>query len=114
MPLSPREESSTRVRDAHRCLAHLNLTPSLCRIYLEGSGAMSAPIVYSTKMTPTVIGKPNKHMMDAILASKHFDPKKTVMVGDNLETDIQFGQNSGIETLLVMTGEFSAFHAVDC
>jgi 4-nitrophenyl phosphatase len=75
----------------------------------EGSGAMSAPIVYSTKMTPTVIGKPNKHMMDAILASKHFDPKKTVMVGDNLETDILFGQNSGIETLLVMTGEFSLF-----
>ena len=73
--------------------------------FYPGSGAMSAPLVYSTKMTPTVIGKPNKHMMDAILASKHFDPKKTLMVGDNLETDILFGQNSGIETLLTMTGE---------
>jgi 4-nitrophenyl phosphatase len=58
-------------------------------------------------MEPTVIGKPNKHMMDAILASKQFDPKKTLMVGDNLETDILFGQNSGIETLLVMTGASS-------
>jgi 4-nitrophenyl phosphatase len=56
-------------------------------------------------MEPTVIGKPNSHMMDAILASKQFDPKKTLMVGDNLETDILFGKNSGIETLLVMTGK---------
>lgn len=66
---------------------------------------MSAPLVYSTKMTPTVIGKPNSHMMDAILASKDFDRSRTIMVGDNLETDILFGQNSGIETLLTMTGK---------
>jgi 4-nitrophenyl phosphatase len=73
--------------------------------FYPGSGAMSAPLVYSTKMTPTVIGKPNSHMMDAILASKDFDRSRTIMVGDNLETDILFGQNSGIETLLTMTGE---------
>ena len=29
---------------------------------------MSAPLVYASKMTPTVIGKPNKPMMDAIIA----------------------------------------------
>lgn len=68
---------------------------------------MSAPIVYSTKKTPTIIGKPHKHMMDAILATKQFDVKKTVMVGDNLDTDITFGQNSGLATLLVLTGEWS-------
>jgi 4-nitrophenyl phosphatase len=27
------------------------------------------------------------------------------MVGDNLETDILFGKNSGVSTMLVMTGE---------
>lgn len=102
------------------CKAHMYLTknpgchflltntdgtfPSGGELY-PGSGAMSAPLVYSSKVTPTVIGKPNKHMMDAILASNDFDPKTTLMIGDNLETDILFGQNSGIETLLVMTGE---------
>jgi 4-nitrophenyl phosphatase len=59
-------------------------------------------------------------MMDAILAEcvfhapplalsltyhrHHFDPKRALMVGDNLLTDIQFGLNSGVRTLLVLGG----------
>jgi 4-nitrophenyl phosphatase len=33
-----------------------------------GSGAMSAPLVFASKRTPTVVGKPNTTMMDAIIA----------------------------------------------
>lgn len=33
-----------------------------------------------------------------------FDPSRALMVGDNLATDIAFGRNSKIRTLLVMGG----------
>lgn len=72
--------------------------------FYPGSGAMSAPLRFSTKVEPTIIGKPHRHMMDTIMAEHHFDPKRTLMIGDNLETDILFGINSNIATLLVMTG----------
>ncbi|WVF72011.1 hypothetical protein IAT40_006823 [Kwoniella sp. CBS 6097] len=69
-----------------------------------GSGSLSIGIVNASKREPLVIGKPNKHMMDAVLAHHKFDPSKALMVGDNLLTDIEFGLNSNIRTLLVMGG----------
>ncbi|WVQ78461.1 hypothetical protein IAT38_000547 [Cryptococcus sp. DSM 104549] len=72
--------------------------------FYPGSGSLSYPILNASKRTPIVIGKPNKSMMDAILAHHHVDPSRTLMVGDNLLTDIEFGLNSDIRTLLVMGG----------
>ncbi|KIR79996.1 4-nitrophenyl phosphatase [Cryptococcus gattii EJB2] len=69
-----------------------------------GSGSLSIPIVNASKRKPLVIGKPNKMMMDAILAHHKFDSSRALMVGDNLATDIAFGRNSKIRTLLVMGG----------
>jgi len=42
--------------------------------------------------------------MECIKAKHQFDPKKAIMVGDRLDTDIAFGKMGGLATLLVLTG----------
>jgi len=73
---------------------------------LLGAGAILAPLL--TALGPnrpaTVIGKPSSRMLDAIKAKHDFDPKRTIMVGDRLSTDIEFGKMGGLATLLVLSG----------
>ena len=71
---------------------------------LPGAGSISAPLRYATNRDPIAIGKPNKTMLDCIRAKHDFDPKRAIMVGDRLDTDILFGQEGGLATLLVLTG----------
>ncbi|GAA99236.1 uncharacterized protein L969DRAFT_86460 [Mixia osmundae IAM 14324] len=69
-----------------------------------GSGAISAPLRYAVKNKPIVVGKPNQPMLDCILKTHDIDRERTLMIGDRLDTDIAFGKNGGIKTLLVLTG----------
>jgi len=71
---------------------------------MPGAGAISAPLRYALDKDPISIGKPATTMLDCIKAKVHFDPKRTIMVGDRLNTDILFGHNGGLATLLVLTG----------
>ena len=49
------------------------------------------------------MGKPSKEFVDIIIKSKNC-PERTMMVGDRLDTDILFGKNGGLKTLLVLSG----------
>ncbi|KAL6309511.1 2-phosphoglycolate phosphatase [Sparassis latifolia] len=71
---------------------------------LPGAGSISAPLRYSLGRDPISIGKPAGTMLDCIRAKHDYDPKRTIMVGDRLNTDIEFGKNGGLATLLVLTG----------
>jgi len=71
---------------------------------LPGAGAVFAPLVTALKREPLAIGKPKKTMIDCIKAKHDFDPARTLMIGDRLNTDIAFGQSGGLSTLLVLTG----------
>lgn len=48
-------------------------------------------------------------MLDVIIAKYHLDRNRTCMVGDRLNTDIEFGKLGGLKTLLVLTGEFGCW-----
>ncbi|PKK74565.1 HAD-like protein [Rhizophagus irregularis] len=49
-------------------------------------------------------GKPNKPMLDCIVQKLSLNPERTCMIGDRLSTDILFGINGNLGTLLVLTG----------
>lgn len=73
--------------------------------FYPGAGAIAAPIIAALGRRPdAVLGKPAQNMLEAIYAEYSLDPKKTCMIGDRLDTDIEFGTNGGIDTLCVLTG----------
>ena len=51
------------------------------------------------------LGKPNRIIFNSILDNfTNNDLKKSIMIGDSLETDIQGGNNSKIDTLFIFNG----------
>ena len=57
--------------------------------------------------TATVIGKPNRLMLEMAALEMGVDPNGTVMVGDRLYTDMRMGVDAGTDTILVLSGETS-------
>ena len=67
-------------------------------------GAMAALIETASGVSPFFIGKPNPLMMRSALNYLDVHSENTVMIGDRMETDIVAGVESGIETILVLSG----------
>jgi len=67
-------------------------------------GAMAALIEKATGVSPFFVGKPNPLMMSTALNYLDVHSEDTVMVGDRMDTDIIAGVESGMETILVLTG----------
>jgi phosphoglycolate/pyridoxal phosphate phosphatase family enzyme len=70
-----------------------------------GAGSCVSGLITSYGKEPINIGKPTTLLFD-IMKEKNpdIDPKRTVMIGDRLDTDILFGINNQIKTLLVFSG----------
>lgn len=67
-------------------------------------GAMAALIERASGVSPFYVGKPNPLMMRTALNYLGVHSENTVMVGDRMDTDIVAGVESGMETILVLTG----------
>jgi NagD protein len=67
-------------------------------------GAMAALIETASGVSPFFVGKPNPLMMRTALNYLDVHSEDTVMVGDRMETDMIAGVESGMETILVLTG----------
>ena len=67
-------------------------------------GAMAALIERASGVAPFFIGKPNPLMMRTALNYLGVHSENTVMIGDRMDTDIVAGIESGMETILVLSG----------
>ncbi|GAX89671.1 TIGR01457 family HAD-type hydrolase [Effusibacillus lacus] len=69
-----------------------------------GAGSLSRAVATASGVEPVWIGKPEARMVKYSIKRLGLIPEKTVIVGDNLETDILAGINAGIRSVLVLTG----------
>ncbi|XP_058862746.1 chronophin isoform X1 [Acipenser ruthenus] len=69
-----------------------------------GSGSLTAALETATNRKATVMGKPSRFMFECITSQCGADAAQSLMVGDRLETDILFGANCGLSTVLTLTG----------
>ncbi len=73
--------------------------------FMPDAGAMAALIEASTGKTPKVMGKPNKQVVESIALKYGLDKAEMAMVGDRLYTDVKTGNNAGIASVIVFSGE---------
>ncbi|MBE6749756.1 MAG: HAD family hydrolase [Ruminococcaceae bacterium] len=71
---------------------------------MPACGALVAPIEIATGKKAYFCGKPNPLMMRTGLKLLHCHSAEAVMVGDRMDTDIISGLESGMSTVLVLSG----------
>jgi len=74
--------------------------------FIPDTGAFLACIKAATGKDPLFItGKPYRYMVDVVMERTGLKKEEIAMVGDRLMTDIRFGKDNGILSILVLTGE---------
>jgi phosphoglycolate phosphatase len=69
-----------------------------------GNGSMVGAIQGCTGRKPIVVGKPSPLMIEYLESKYGVDRNRICMVGDRLDTDVLFGTDNGLKSLLVLSG----------
>lgn len=69
-----------------------------------GSGIFIRAIEAASKRTAVMVGKPETFLSEYIMQKYNLNPARTLMIGDNPQTDILLGKRCGFKTLLVLSG----------
>lgn len=75
---------------------------------LPGAGTLGAAISAASSVEPIIIGKPSSILMEYAMNRLGLPAEDTIVVGDNMLTDIAAGAAAGCQTILVMTGVTTA------
>ncbi len=68
-------------------------------------GPYTAALEYATGIKATLIGKPSRDFLLLALADMNAKPKNTILIGDDLITDIAGAQRAGMRGFLVTSGK---------
>ncbi len=71
---------------------------------VPATGSLILPIAKTAGVEPYFIGKPNPVMMRQALKRLECKREDTAIIGDRMDTDIVSGIESGIDTVLVLSG----------
>ena len=81
-----------------------DLTDKIEEGITPAAGSLIAPIELATGRKPYFVGKPNPLIMRSALRYLDEHSENAVMIGDRMDTDIKVGLESGLQTILVLTG----------
>jgi NagD protein len=71
---------------------------------VPATGALAAMIARASGVDAYFVGKPNPLMLRTALRTLDVHSEEAIMVGDRMDTDIVMGIESGMQTVLVLTG----------
>lgn len=71
---------------------------------VPATGAVAALVSAATGVKPYYIGKPNPLMIRTALRALGAHSEDSAVIGDRMDTDIIVGTESGLRTILVLTG----------
>jgi 4-nitrophenyl phosphatase len=69
-----------------------------------GAGSIVAAVETASRQSAISIGKPGPLLYKTLLEAAGADPARTIVVGDNLETDIAAASAMNLPSVLVLTG----------
>ena len=75
--------------------------------FVPDCGSMCYGIEKATGKWPVFIGKPEPTMIDIVRNKFGYTREETLVIGDRLYTDIASGNNAGVDTVCVLSGEAS-------
>jgi len=71
-------------------------------------GSFVAAIEYATAKNAIVLGKPSRDFFHGVCSALQIKPADTLMIGDDIESDIGGAADAGLSTALVQTGKYRA------
>ncbi len=88
------------------------------RFYLDSNGepvidtgTFVQMIANATNVTPKIFGKPSREYFLQALEKLNLAPDEVIVIGDDLESDIQGAINANIKSILVKTGKGQYYNA---